>query len=879
MANFTDNLQYLTQYNPYIQQLPVEEMQQAEMYKQAKYDEGIQKIQTSVDNIAGLDIVRDIDKQYLQSKLNQLGSQLRIVAAGDFSNFQLVNSTMGMTNKIAKDKNVENAVMSTARYRKEAASMQKAIDEGKSSEANIYDFNSQSSQWMNSNDLNQSFRGRYSQFIDVDKKALEVIKTLHANKVGYDDPYLANKDGKLTVADAMRRISEEGVSETQIEQALHASLSPDDLHQLQLNSKYQFKDIDSSRLKANITNKYEATLRALPGELKDLQEELTTTVDPNRRDLIEERIERYNRFLGSAEVPGELTKAYKQRMELADSNPDSIKFDIYKEGFIEQKANAFKWKTKVNEFVTSPLMNHQEFNATLRFKQQELNADNYFKQQNLEVSRTNSAIQQQRNNIAIAKMAKDYPEATTKEWTTMGNPVDNVNKSVEYFEKGKADVNNLISEDNSVLLKSGMSQKAINSLLTDWQTSQGTAKISAGQKVILERMAKNNNYLGALTKFNDKLRTDIYNSVYKQNEKQLNTVLDKKSGLSLNYNGTTVTLTPKEILGIKNAATNSAAESAFLLDKDAHPFVSGIKISLNQVFDTTKLNSNQKRFLEFQRRLGNSNSSQASEMKKTIGKVFGTYSDAAQISKNINDRADLQYKTKLGEYANAFVPQIKILPIDGDKLGSTGRNAREYLMQLNQSGKFQDIAGSDDTNPETINTFLSSKNIKSTKAFVEQNGTKYRVVLSNPDVEGAKDQVFQLSKGQIKQYFGDNYIVNKEQETQRLVYGNGGTNLTSNPLQSQLQKQFGNFKKISKYQITADLKSKVDNPSSYIPNVNIKKKDGRWAYFELGPLNNNSDAGYDQAYQQINNLDDDNLMVALKLRYPNYDFSKLLISK
>ena len=116
MASYTDSI---PQFNPYVQQLPVEAMVQVGMEKQKRYDEGIQKIQTSIDNIAGLDVATDVDKAYLQSKLNQLGNDLRIVGAGDFSNFQLVNSVNGMTNQIVKDPNVQNAVYSTARLKKE----------------------------------------------------------------------------------------------------------------------------------------------------------------------------------------------------------------------------------------------------------------------------------------------------------------------------------------------------------------------------------------------------------------------------------------------------------------------------------------------------------------------------------------------------------------------------------------------------------------------------------------------------------------------------------------------------------------------------------------------------------------------------------------
>ena len=113
MASFTDNTQQLGNFNPYIQQLPVDAMVHVGTQKQKAYDAGVEKIQNNIDNIAGMDVIRDVDKAYLQSKVNELSSNLRTVAAGDFSNFQLVNSVSGMTNNIAKDKHVQTAVSST----------------------------------------------------------------------------------------------------------------------------------------------------------------------------------------------------------------------------------------------------------------------------------------------------------------------------------------------------------------------------------------------------------------------------------------------------------------------------------------------------------------------------------------------------------------------------------------------------------------------------------------------------------------------------------------------------------------------------------------------------------------------------------------------
>jgi hypothetical protein len=51
MASYTD---IAPKFNPYIQQLPVEAMAKVGMEKQKRYDEGLQKIQQGIDNVAGL---------------------------------------------------------------------------------------------------------------------------------------------------------------------------------------------------------------------------------------------------------------------------------------------------------------------------------------------------------------------------------------------------------------------------------------------------------------------------------------------------------------------------------------------------------------------------------------------------------------------------------------------------------------------------------------------------------------------------------------------------------------------------------------------------------------------------------------------------------
>jgi len=158
MASFTDQI---SQFNPYIQQLPVDAMVKVGMQKQAQYDQGVQKIQSYVDNIAGMDIMNSTQKQYLQSKLDDLGSRLKTVAAGDFSNNQLVNSVGGMATSIVKDPRIQNAVASTQRARTELNTANTLYKEGKSSVNNVRDIQNKVNRYINSTDVDQSFTDKY----------------------------------------------------------------------------------------------------------------------------------------------------------------------------------------------------------------------------------------------------------------------------------------------------------------------------------------------------------------------------------------------------------------------------------------------------------------------------------------------------------------------------------------------------------------------------------------------------------------------------------------------------------------------------------------------------------------------------------------------
>ena len=370
MASFTD---IIPQFNPYIQQLPVEAMVTVGMEKQRRYDEGVQKIQTQIDNIAGMDVIRDVDKAYLQSKLNELGNNLRTVAAGDFSNFQLVNSVSGMTNQIGKDPIVQGAVSSTAWYRKQRADMEKAIADGKSSQQNQWDFSQKVNNWLSSTDVNQRFTDRYTPYIDVDKKFLDVLKSIAPNLKEQDIPYeidpVTGKPNYAKIAAAMQRVSTEDISAARIENALRASLTPDDINQLNINGRYTFRGYATpEQLSVYSKTRYEGQLAEADKQISAL-EGLANMSSSSPA----EKTAALNSIQSLKAQKAQLRQQLDNEIEMIRQNPEEAKGIIYRNGAIAQFANAFSWEKSKTNVLTNPVLEAQHWERRFALDQSQFN--------------------------------------------------------------------------------------------------------------------------------------------------------------------------------------------------------------------------------------------------------------------------------------------------------------------------------------------------------------------------------------------------------------------------------------------------------------------------------------------------------------------------
>jgi hypothetical protein len=449
MASFTDAI---PQFNPYIQQLPVDAMVKVGMEKQQRYDQGLQKIQSQIDQVAGLDVVRDIDKQYLQSKLNDLGSKLKTVAAGDFSNYQLVNSVAGMASSVAKDNNVLSSVQATAQYRKEQKFMEESRQKGESSIQNEYDFSRQTNNWLNDSNVGAGFSGRYRKYIDVDKKWLDVMKSLHSDLLEEDMPYVKNLDGSINygeTAQAMQRMSREGVSAEKIQNALRSSLSPDELEQLNINGRYQFRNInDPAQLATLATSRTASSIAQNNKTIEDLQGALKMyESDPDKYTKAEQGIKSLQ------EVNRRLTEEMNQEIEFIKTNPEEAKGIIYKNGAIEQFASSYAWENQKSNLLTNPI------------RQDEWEAKRF------NLSQANLALEQDKFSWSQFKDNRDYQlklnEANAKMYGTAGT-------FTVYGGKSTSVPNQRVALLKDVESASGVVEDQVNQLVNALNDGGGT---------------------------------------------------------------------------------------------------------------------------------------------------------------------------------------------------------------------------------------------------------------------------------------------------------------------------------------------------------------------------------------------------------------------
>jgi len=369
MASFTDKI---PTFNPYVEQQPVDAMLKVGVYKQQKYEDGIKKIQTSIDNVAGLDIANPVQQQYLQSKLNSLGNNLTLVAAGDFSDFSLVNSVNGMTKQIVKDEDIQNAVNSTAKLRAGYKKREELSKKGLTDKNNDDYYDQFAQEYVNSKDLKASFRADYVPYTNIVKKLQQALvnageSSTVAEQLFVTDPNTGKPmiiDGHYRYADA-KTIDKLVTNRPAVLAAIENVMNEGDVkQQLGIDGWATYRNTEATTLLEPLKIQYDDERSKLE------QQSLEASAMLNSTNLSDEQKQLYIKTV--SDIEANLLKNDNMFLSLsqqAEDSPEQFKQSYYTQEFKQRLINQFVKEEKSQTTGVNEALQQQNWRQTFAFNE------------------------------------------------------------------------------------------------------------------------------------------------------------------------------------------------------------------------------------------------------------------------------------------------------------------------------------------------------------------------------------------------------------------------------------------------------------------------------------------------------------------------------
>lgn len=407
MASFTDEL---IPFNPYIQQLPVDDYVRVGMIKQQQYNQGVQKVQSYIDSVAGIEVIKAEQKDYLQKRVGQLQGEVSKIVQRDFSNQQLVNSVGTLTSKIASDPIIQGAEISTRRYKAAVGKMKDSQQKGTSAPSNEWHFQKQVNSWLGDGDVSTVFSGDYTPHTDVGKKVLDVIKELDPNSTLEDIPYrrgpggniILDKDGMPEIDYAMMQKSVKGVTPERIQAAIRASLDTNDMRQLNIDGTYNYRDMDKTSMKGIADESYNYRLGQINDTIKSLlvdrqtnQSNPTHVAEVDRKiQMLQDRAKSYQ-------------DNYRKEIQSLDNNLDGYKSNLYMQNWLTRFGDGFAYAENSLTYKENPF-----FMAAERRRENDIKFQEFIVNKQFEAMRI--GLERERVNIAWEQLGINRMEAEAK---------------------------------------------------------------------------------------------------------------------------------------------------------------------------------------------------------------------------------------------------------------------------------------------------------------------------------------------------------------------------------------------------------------------------------------------------------------------------------
>ena len=696
MASYTDKI---PTFNPYVAQQPVDAMLKVGMYKQQKYEEGVKRIQNSIDNVSGLDIANPVQQKYLQSKLNSLGNNLTFLAASDFSDFSLVNSVNGMTKEIVKDEDVINAVSSTAKMRAGYKKREELAKKGLTDKNNDDYYDKFVGDYINSTDLKARFNSDYVPYTNIVKKLQAALvgageTSVTAEQLFVTDPNtgkpLIGPDGHYQYAD-VKTIDKLVSNKPAVLAAISNVMSEGDVRQqLGIDGWAKYKDTEATTLLEPLKTEYDNERSRLEGQSLEITAMLNSTnLSPEQREMYTKANSELEAALSNND------NTFLSLSEQAENNPEEFKQNYYAQEFKQNLVTQF---TKTEESHTTGVnegLQQQNYRDDVAFKKEQERNKIAYQNESLKVTKSGDQREWMKfyadyEQDPVTGQFNKKPEAgkkgaggtydANKPLFSGGTPGDKVNARNIVEE----DINKLTVDKNSMAFSiyADFYRTYKDNPSMDDKDILASVKIFAKQKGItpeayLDRYASNikNNYdLNGLTpppNLNDEFNTYITTSSNLTNKMNLfqrankdaqeeagvknalNDLLKDKNTLNFNLEGQKFTVTPQDMLEMIKSGW---------MDRLALGYASGNTRKF--IVDDKSLTAKQNNFLSNWYNL-------TPDMRKQVLKEYGSYGGKQSSYYGSLDKANEIFNEKLSKIVGVTDVVTGALPMDSDSKPET----------------------------------------------------------------------------------------------------------------------------------------------------------------------------------------------------------------
>jgi len=384
MSNWSQNSPI--QYKEYVSQNPVEAMTLVGVQREQKLQEGIKTVNDYYSQVAGVDILRPVDKEYLQSSLTSLKTGITKNLSGDFSDSRITNQILGAARQIYKDPNIQNAMISTAQVRKGQTEMDAARKAGKSNPNNEDYYNDKISKYVLSQNPEDSFNESYKPYTDVLGKVMELT-----SKAGIDSnvvDYIYNKKGLPT--DVMTE-EEYKTNMPKIKAAIDTVFADGNVRQqLQIDGWAKYRGVETEQLFHPFISSYKEKYNRLAEEEMDNQVLLSAS---GLKD--EDRIGYEKKQKEIAKNIVNTQDEYESLKKLAETSPDQFKEMLYSTEMKSNLLNTLSSTSTSRSYKSNPAMEQYMKIINLNWDKEKEKNSNYYKSED--------------RKLALAKFELDYP--------------------------------------------------------------------------------------------------------------------------------------------------------------------------------------------------------------------------------------------------------------------------------------------------------------------------------------------------------------------------------------------------------------------------------------------------------------------------------------